>query len=99
MFSRHWTSVSSLERCEPLARVDSSERTVQVKIGVLIGLNSSDNNDTRMYVCLVLLEFPLTEHWGCERRFTHDVDVPNHCRTIQLPQVPIVLHAAKLSAA
>ena len=99
MFSRHWTSVSSLERCEPLARVDSSERTVRGTIGVLIGLNSSDNNDTRMYVCLVLLELPLTEHRGCERRFVPDVDVLNHCRTIQLPQVPIVLHAAKLSAA
>jgi hypothetical protein len=38
MFSRHWTSVSSLERCEPLARVDLSERTVQVRVGALIGL-------------------------------------------------------------
>ena len=52
-----------------------------------------------MYVCLVLLELTLTEHWGCERRFAYDVDVPNHRRTIQLPKVPIVLHAAKLSAA
>jgi len=32
MFSRHWTSVSLLESCEPLARVDTSETTVQVRI-------------------------------------------------------------------
>lgn len=81
MFSRHWTGVLSLERCEPLARVDSSERAVRVRTGVLIGLEQPWQRLMYVCLCLVLLELSLTEHWGYERRFAYDVDVPNNCPT------------------
>jgi len=60
MFSRHWTSVLSLERCEPLARVGSSERTVQVRAGVLIGLEQQWQQRL-MYVFLGVRDY-LTSH-------------------------------------